>query len=397
MLLHADVDAFFAAVAQRDDPSLRGRPVLVGSWVVMAASYEARAYGIRGGMRAVEARRRCPDALFVSPGFDRYVAASRDVFAVLEALGAPMERGSMEEAFLDVTGLGPPAELGERVRREVREQAGLALSVGVGRTKVLAKLASRAAKPDGLRVIAPRDERAFLHPLAVEDVWGVGPVTARKLRSAGFATVGDVARAEPGHLVALLGKAAARYVAAVAEGGEVLPLQPRRERRSFGAQRSLAGAARRRAEGAQPRGDPMRAGVDPVRAGLDPVRAGLDPVRAGVDPVRAGLDPVRAGRDAAHADLDAALETVVERVASRMARAGRTGRTVTVQVRLGYDGGWTRSRTLGCPTACPETLLGVARGLVEEVDPAAVTRVRVAVGNLDSLTARQLTLGLEEG
>ena len=168
MILHADVDAFFASVAQRDDPALRGRPVICGSWVVMAAGYEARAYGVRSGTSTAVARRLCPDAVVVPASWEANVAASRALFAIFERFTARVEAGSMEEAFLDVSAVAEPsAELAERLRREVREEAGLPLSVGVARTKVLAKMASRSAKPDGLYVVAPDAEEAFLHPLPV--------------------------------------------------------------------------------------------------------------------------------------------------------------------------------------------------------------------------------------
>src|SRR5918995_7498962 len=177
-ILHADADAFFASVEQRDDPTLRGRPTIVGSGVVMAASYEARAYGVHGGMSGRRARRLCPHAAVVDPRFAAYVEASKALFEIFKQTAPLVEGLSMEEAFLDVRGLeaisGTPREIAARLRRRVREEVGLAVSVGVARTKVLAKMASRAAKPDGLLVIAPADEDAFLHPLGVESLWGVG-------------------------------------------------------------------------------------------------------------------------------------------------------------------------------------------------------------------------------
>ena len=175
-ILHADVDAFYASVAQRDAPELRGRPVIVGSWVVMAASYEARAFGVRGGMGTMRARRRCPDAIVVDTDWPAYVEASRAVFEIFERWAPVVEPGSMEEAFLDVRGAAAPAaQIALALRREVREQVGLPLSVGVARTKVLAKIASRSAKPDGLFVVPPEREVEFLHALPVERLWGVGP------------------------------------------------------------------------------------------------------------------------------------------------------------------------------------------------------------------------------
>ena len=169
VILHADADAFFASVEQRDDPRLRGRPTIVGPGVVTAASYEARAYGVHGGMSGWRARRLCPHATFVSPRFSAYTEASKALFEIFGQTAPKVEGLSMEEAFLDVRGLeaisGTPREIAVRLRRRAREEVGLPVSVGVARTKVLAKMASRAAKPDGLLVIAPSDETAFLHPL----------------------------------------------------------------------------------------------------------------------------------------------------------------------------------------------------------------------------------------
>src|SRR3712207_229977 len=215
-ILHADVDAFYASVAQRDDPALRGRPVVVGSWVVMAASYEARAYGIRGGMNTARARRHCPDVVVADPSWPAYVDASKAVFAIFRRSCPVVEPGSMEEAFLDVRSLDEPAaQVAVRLRRAVREEVGLPLSIGVARTKVLAKIASRSAKPDGLFVVEPEGELEFLHALPVERLWGVGPATARKLHAQGLRTVGQAARLDEPQLMAILGKAAGRYVHAI--------------------------------------------------------------------------------------------------------------------------------------------------------------------------------------
>ena len=197
-ILHADADSFFASVAQRDDPSLRGRPVIVGGGVVMAASYHAKACGVRGGMGGARARRLCPDAVFVSPSFESYVEASRELFEVFRDTAPVVEGLSMEEAFLDVRGLerisGQPVAIANRLRQRVRERVGLPITVGVARTKVLAKMASAAAKPDGLLVVEPDRETAFLRPLPIERVWGVGEASAAKLHSHGIATVADAAR-----------------------------------------------------------------------------------------------------------------------------------------------------------------------------------------------------------
>ncbi|HEY7151171.1 MAG TPA: DNA polymerase IV, partial [Solirubrobacterales bacterium] len=208
-ILHADADAFFASVEQRDDPGLRGRPTIVGAGVVMAASYEARACGVEGGMSGWRARRLCPDAVVVPPRFSAYVEASRGLFNLFEETAPLVEGLSLEEAFMDVRGLerisGSPQQIAERLRRRAREQVGLALTVGVARTKVLAKMASRAAKPDGLLVIDPDREAAFLRPLPVEALWGVGLVTAERLRAHGISTVGELERREEWELSRFLG------------------------------------------------------------------------------------------------------------------------------------------------------------------------------------------------
>jgi DNA polymerase-4 len=370
MILHADVDAFYASVAQRDDPLLRGRPVLVGSWVVMAASYEARAFGVRGGMGTARARQLCPAAVVVDPSWPAYMAARDEVFAVLRRSGATVEPASIDEAFLDTAGLaavpargpagdagpanpagdaGPPdpvaraADLAARLRHEVRAEVGLPLSIGVARTKVLAKIASRSAKPDGLFVVEPAAELEFLHALAVEDVWGVGAATARKLHLAGVRTVGQAAALGEPALMAIAGKAAGRYVHAIAHNHERRPVRARRGRRSFGAQRALRRGRRTRAE------------------------------------------------------LSEAIAGLGERLASRMERKGRTGRTVVLRLRFGDYTRATRSRTLTRPTgqaseiaAAADELLAAALPLIEQ---RGITLVGLTVTNLvDADGADQLPL-----
>ena len=208
-VLHADLDAFFAAVEQRDDPSLRGRPVIVGGGVVLAASYEAKAFGVRTAMGLRRARSLCPQAIVVAPRMSAYSEASKDVYRVFDDTTPLVEGMSIDEAFLDVRGMqrvyGTPTEIAARLRREVRSRVGLPITVGIARTKFLAKVASGVAKPDGLLLVPPRDEIAFLHPLPVERLWGVGPVTARRLHDLGITTVGEVARFGETALVALLG------------------------------------------------------------------------------------------------------------------------------------------------------------------------------------------------
>src|SRR5437764_7991180 len=197
-ILHADVDSFYASVEQRDEPRLRGRPVIVGAGVVLAASYEAKAFGVRTAMGGAQARRACPGAIVVRPRMTAYAQASRELFRVFEEASPLVEGLSIDEAFLDVRGLehirGTPIEIAERLRRDVRARVGLPITVGVASTKFLAKVASGVAKPDGLLVVPPGGELGFLHPLPVERLWGVGPVTAAKLRERGLATVGEGAR-----------------------------------------------------------------------------------------------------------------------------------------------------------------------------------------------------------
>jgi DNA polymerase-4 len=218
-IVHADLDSFFASVEQRDDPRLRGRPVIVGGGVVLAASYEAKAFGVRSAMGGSQARRLCPQALVVSPRFSAYVEASRAVFEVFDDTAPSVEALSIDEAFLDMRGMrriaGSTRRIAEKLRRDVLERVGLPITVGVARTKFLAKVASAVAKPNGLLVVAPEEELAFLHPLEVERVWGVGPVTARKLHARGVRTVGEMAALGEGPLVSMLGPASGRQLHAL--------------------------------------------------------------------------------------------------------------------------------------------------------------------------------------
>ena len=185
-ILHADLDAFYASVEQRDDPGLRGRPVIVGGGVVLAASYEAKAYGVRTAMGGAQARRLCPQAVVVAPRMSAYSQASDAVFDVFRDTSPLVEAISVDEAFLDVGGLrrvsGTPVQIAARLRADVRDRVGLPITVGIARTKFLAKVASQEAKPDGLLLVPPGRELAFLHPLPVRRLWGVGAVTADKLR-----------------------------------------------------------------------------------------------------------------------------------------------------------------------------------------------------------------------
>ncbi|MEU8330385.1 DNA polymerase IV [Micromonospora sp. NPDC048839] len=336
-ILHADLDAFYASVEQRDDPRLRGRPVIVGGGVVLAASYEAKARGVRSAMGGQQARRLCPDAIVVPPRMSAYTEASRAVFDIFRQTSPLVEGLSIDEAFLDVGGLwrlvGPPAEIAERLRQEVRARVRLPITVGVARTKFLAKVASGVAKPDGLLVVAPEAELAFLHPLPVERLWGVGPVTSAKLREHRIRTVGEVARLGEAALVSLLGSGAGRHLHALAHNRDPRSVQVGRRRGSMGAQHALSRSPH------------------------------------------------------APAELDAILAGLVDRVSRRMRAAGRAGRTVTLRLRFGDYTRATRSHTVRKATADTTPLLAAARTLLRaaltEIDRRGVTLIGVSVGNLD--------------
>jgi DNA polymerase-4 len=348
-ILHADLDAFFAAVEQRDDPSLRGRPVAVGSWVVLAASYEAKEYGVRTAMSAARARRLCPTLTVVEPRMHAYSEASKAVYEVFEDTAPKVEGLSIDEAFLDVRGVrrlsGTPREVAAKLRRDVRERVGLPITVGVARTKFLAKVASGVAKPDGLLVVPPERELAFLHPLNVERLWGVGPVTARRLAGLGISTVGEVAGLGESVLVTVLGPAAGRQLFALSHNRDPRPVRARRRRASIGAQRAL---------GRRPK----------------------------------SLE-----------DVDAALLGLVDRVCRRMRLAGRAGRTVVLRLRFDDFSRATRSHTLAYPTNATHAILAEARGLLGAalplVERRGITLVGVAVGNLGDGRATQLALPLD--
>ena len=348
-ILHADLDAFYASVEQRDDPRLRGRPVIVGAGVVLAASYEAKAHGVRTAMGGALARRLCPRAVVVPPRMGVYAKASKAVFEVFRQTTPLVEGLSIDEAFLDVGGLGKisgtPTEIAVDLRRDVRERVGLPITVGVARTKFLAKVASGVAKPDGLLLVPPDGELAFLHPLPVERLWGVGPVTAGKLRDRGITTVGEVARLGEAALVSMVGQAAGRHLHALAHNRDPRPVDVGRRRRSIGSQRAL---------GRSPR---------------------------------------------SFEDLDAVLIGLVERVTRRMRSAGRAGRTVVLRLRFDDYSRATRSHTLPRPTSHSHTILGTARSLLAEAMPMirrqGITLVGVAVANLDDSGVIQLTLPFE--
>ena len=348
-ILHADLDAFYASVEQRDDPRLRGRPVIVGAGVVLAASYEAKAHGVRTAMAGGLARRLCPRAVVAPPRMGEYAKASKAVFEVFRETTPLVEGLSIDEAFLDVGGLGKisgtPPEIAARLRHDVRERVGLPITVGVARTKFLAKVASGVAKPNGLLEVPPDRELAFLHPLPVERLWGVGPVTAGKLRDRGITRVGQVAGLGEAALVSMVGQAAGRHLHALAHNRDPRPVDVGRRRRSIGSQRALG---------------------------------------------RSPKTP---------ADLDAVVIGLVERVTRRMRTAGRAGRTVVLRLRFDDFSRATRSHTLPWPTSHSHTIMVTARELLADAMPMirrqGVTMVGVAVANLDDSGVIQLTLPFE--
>jgi len=349
-ILHADLDSFYASVEQRDDPGLRGRPVIVGGGVVLAASYEAKAYGVRTAMGGAQARRLCPRAVVVSPRMSAYSQASDAVFEVFRDTSPLVEAISVDEAFIDVGGLrrvsGTPVEIAARLRSDVRSRVGLPITVGIARTKFLAKVASQEAKPDGLLLVPPGRELAFLHPLPVRRLWGVGAVTADKLRAHGIETVADVAELSETLLASLVGGGMGGRLYALSHNVDARRVTTGVRRRSVGAQRALG----------------------------------------------------RAGNTMSAAEIDAVVIGLIDRIASRMRAAGRTGRTVTLRLRFNDFGRATRSHTLPWATCSTHALLGTARRLVAAAAPLiaerGLTLVGFAVSEIDRDGAEQLMLPL---
>ena len=349
-ILHADLDAFFAAVEQRDQPELRGRPVLVGGGVVLAPSYEAKACGVETAMGIRRALALCPSATVVRPRMSAYLEASKAVYRVFEDTTPLVEALSIDEAFLDVRGMrrlaGSPLEIATQLRRDVRERVGLPSTVGIARTKFLANVASAVAKPDGLLEVPPEHELEFLHPLAVERLWGVGRVTARRLHDAGIDTVGQVAQVTEAALVMLLGRAVGRHLHALAHNRDPRPVETRRRRGSIGAQRALGWSPKTLTE------------------------------------------------------VDVSLIGLVERVTRRMRAADRLGRTVVLRMRFDDSSRATRSHTLPYATANTQTILTAARELLTVAVPLiqrqGITLVGIAVTNLADGRRGQLMLPLDE-
>jgi DNA polymerase-4 len=329
-VLHADLDAFYASVEQRDAPALRGRPVIVGGGVVLAASYEAKARGVRTAMGGRLARELCPDAVIVPPRMEAYSAASKDVFAIFRDTTPFVEGLSIDEAFLEVGGLrriaGTPEQVAARLRERVRAEVGLAISVGVARTKFLAKVASAVSKPDGLLVVEPEKEEEFLLPLPVERLWGVGAVTAEKLHRLGITTVGQLAELEAATAERLLGKATGAHLHALARLRDSRPVDTTRRRGSIGSQRALGNRPRSADE------------------------------------------------------LDLILTQIVDRLGRRLRDRDRVCRTVVLRLRYGDYAKATRSRTLRTPSDRTGVLLAVARGLLAAALPVITERGITLIG-----------------
>ena len=352
-ILHADLDSFYASVEQRDDPSLRGRPVIVGGGVVLAASYEAKAYGVRTAMGGGQARTLCPHAIVVPPRMSAYSKASAAVFEVFHDTSPLVEALSVDEAFLDVSGLrrvsGTPVQIGARLRERVREEVGLPITVGIARTKFLAKVASQEAKPDGLLIVPPDRELAFLHPLPVRRLWGVGAKTADELRTHGVETVSDVAELSETALTGLLGPAMGRQLFGLSRNIDRRRVVTGHRRRSVGAQRALG----------------------------------------------------KAGSAMSPEQVDAVVVNLVDRITRRMRAAGRSGRTVVLRLRFDDFGRATRSHTLPRATASTGVILAAARTLVNQAAPVVsergLTLIGFAVCNIDREGSEQLELPFGNG
>jgi len=335
-VLHADLDAFYASVEQRDAPELRGRPVIVGGGVVLAASYEAKARGVRTAMGGRQARDLCPEAVVVPPRMEAYSAASKDVFAIFRDTTPLVEGLSIDEAFLEVGGLrhivGTPEDVAVRLRARVRAEVGLAISVGVARTKFLAKVASAVSKPDGLLVVESDREQEFLLPLPVERLWGVGAVTATKLHRYGIRTVGELAELEAASAERMLGRAAGAHLHALARLRDPRPVETTRRRSSIGSQRAL---------GRSPRSP---------------------------------------------SELDLILTQLIDRLGRRLRDGDRVCRTVVLRLRFGDFARATRSHTVGRSTDRTAVLLTVARGLLaasqDEIADRGITLIGISLAQL---------------
>jgi DNA polymerase-4 len=351
-ILHADLDAFYASVEQLLDPRLRGRPIAVGGGVVLAASYEARLFGVRSGMAGRQARQLCPELVFVGGHFDEYQRLGDAAITVLGDFTPSLERISIDEAFADVAGcthlFGSPAEIARTVRSRVRAELGLPISIGVARTKHLAKIASQVAKPDGLVVVDPETELEFLHELPVGLMWGVGPATEARLAKMGITTIGQLARSAPRSVERLLGHAVGRKLTDLAWNRDPRPIQTRRRAHSAGAQSAL---------GRQP-----------------------------------AIERV----------FRPTLHHLADRIAARLRAKSLAGRTVTVRVRFANLRSVTRAVTLSTPISATRALAEVAEDLVRGVladhrDEKTISLLAISVSHLDAHPIVQLELPLGLG
>jgi DNA polymerase IV len=349
-VLHVDLDAFYASVEQLLDPSLRGKPVLVGGGVVLAASYEARAYGISAPMGVKAALARCPQAIVVDGSFTRYLDFSEQVMGICRDATPVVEQISVDEAFLDVSGtehlLGTPRQIGGTIRRRVREEVGLPISVGIARTKFLAKVASGQAKPDGMIEVLPEDELAWLHRLPVRVMWGVGPVTERALVELGVGTVGDLAAIPVRTLATRLGPHTAVHLHALAHNRDPRPVITSHRGKSVGAQSALG---------------------------------------------RGTTDT---------AELSAVLLGLSDRVARRLRRKDLAGRTITVRARLEDMTSHTRATTVPTAVSTTAALHRAGMPLLEAAIHGAtgnITLVGISVSKLEGRTMLQLELPFDTG
>jgi len=348
-ILHADLDAFYASVEQLLDPSLRGKPIAVGGGVVLAASYEAKAFGVRGGMSGRQARELCPQLTFVGGHFKDYQRLGDAAIKVVGDFTPLVERISIDEAFADVAGcthlFGPPAQIARTIRQRVRTELGLPISVGVARTKHLAKIASQVAKPDGLVVVDPDTELEFLHHLSVELMWGVGPVTKARLAEIGVLTIGQLAKTPGWSLERLLGPAAGEKLAALAWNRDPREIKAHRRARSAGAQSAI------------------------------------------------GRKP------AEELIIRPTLLHLADRIGTRLRARFRPGRTVTVRVRFANLDSVTRSVTLDAPVCATAILAELAEELVRAVladhpDEKIISLLAISVSHLEERWHLQLELPL---
>ncbi len=350
-ILHADLDAFYASVEQMLHPELRGKPIAVGGGVVLACSYEAKRFGVASGMSGTEARRLCPILQFVDGHFKEYQRLGDEVMAVLNDFTPMVQRISIDEAFVDVTGsvrlFGPPEVIATRIRERVRDELGLPISVGAARTKHLAKIASQVAKPDGLVVVQPHLEREFLHPLPVGLMWGIGPVTQAKLAGRGIRTIGELAESSPDALQSLLGKALGSKVGSLANNDDRRKVRPNGRAGSVGAQSAFA------------RREPDERFVREV------------------------------------------LGHLADRVGGRLRAKHRAGRTVTVRIRFAGMKAITRSHTGPAPVNSTLTLTEITERLVWSAlspggpEPVLISLLGISVSNLVDQASLQLELPLD--